>query len=166
MGPAETFLDGSEFVLVAKVPRAGKKEGKKTPRWHQVHMNAEVMRRFFRLERGSPVSASFERVARDGSYQGTRTRQLVFSDVNKNPKIEFDLRDAPDYPDKPPLLVILEMEMRKFRYLLLMPDDPGYEEMEALNSSLERMGRGLPRVITNLAEVELRWPACPLRSPS
>jgi hypothetical protein len=107
MGPAETFLDGSEFVLVAKVPRAGKKEGKKKPRWHQVHMNAEVMRRFFRLERGSPVSASFERVARDGSYQGTRTRQLVFSDVNKNPKIEFDLRDAPDYPDKPPLLVIL-----------------------------------------------------------
>lgn len=129
-------------------------------------MNAEIMRRFFRLQREAVVEATFERIGRDGQYHGFQTRPLVFSEINKNFKIEFDFRDAPDYPDRPPLLLVLEIELRRFRYLLLMPGDPGYAEMERLNASLEAVGRGHRRVITNLSEIELRWPSCPLRGPA
>lgn len=159
LSSASAFLDGSEFVLVAQVPKAGN-------RWHQVHMNAEVIRRFFRLRRDATVEAPFERVGRDGHSYGMQVRRIVYSEVNKNYKIEFDFSDALDYPQKPPLLLVLEIELRRFRYMLVMPGDPGYEEMERLNLSLEPVGRGHRRVITTLAEVELRWPDCPLRSPT
>src|SRR4051812_3651588 len=100
--PPDTFLSGSELVLVAQVPKAGS-------RWHQVHFNAEVLRKFFRLDAGASMDAEFERVARDGSYRGSVRRSVVFSPRNKNLKIEFDLADAPDYPGEPPILLILEV---------------------------------------------------------
>jgi hypothetical protein len=152
------FLNGSEFVLVAQVPRAG-------GRWHQVHFNAEVMRKFFRLDAGTKMVAEFERVTRKGAYAGAQHSSVVYSTANKNFKIEFDLRDAPDYPSDPPLLLILEIAIRRFRFVLVMPGDPGYEEMKKLNASLPKEGRGLRRGITTLAEVEMRWGGCPLRSP-
>jgi hypothetical protein len=129
-----------------------------------VHLNLEVVRRFFRLDRGTTDEAEFERVGRDGAYHGSERNSIVYSESNKNYKIEFDLRDAPDYPDdEPPILVILEIALRRFRFMLLMPGDEGFAEMRKLNASLEPVGRGHRRVITTLAEVELRWPACPLR---
>jgi hypothetical protein len=128
-------------------------------------MNAEVIRRFFRLQQDATVEAPFERVGRDGRSYGMQTRRIVYSQVNKNYKIEFDFRDARDYPEEPPLLLVLEMELRRFRYMLVMPGDSGFKEMERLNSSLEPIGKGHRRVITTLAEIELRWPDCPLRSP-
>jgi len=152
------FLDGSELVLVAQVPKAG-------GRWHQIHLNAEVMRRFFRLEPGTTIDAEFERVARDGTYHGSVRRPVVFSSTNKNLKIEFDLADAPDYPAEPPILLILETALRRFRFLVLMPGDQGFAEMKQLNAALEPVGKGHRRVITSLSEVEMRWPTCPLRDP-
>jgi hypothetical protein len=140
------------------VPKAG-------ARWHQVHFNAEVMRRFFRLTYGSSVEADFERVARDGTYRGSLRRPVVFSERNKNFKIEFDLSDAAEYPSEPPLLLVLEISLRRFRFLLRMPDDDGFQEMKKLNESFDKVGRGHRRVMTNLSEIEMRWPGCPLRAP-
>lgn len=131
-----------------------------------MHLNAEVVRRFFRLALGATERADFERVSRDGIYRGSETNSIVFSQRNKNYKIEFDLSDAPDYPDEPPILLTLEVALRRFRFMLLMPGDDGFEEMKQLNASLEPVGRGHRRVITTLAKVELRWPACPLRAPA
>jgi hypothetical protein len=132
-------------------------------------MNREVMHRFFRLDPGVDAEALFERVDSDGSYRGERKRRLVYSaSSNKNPKIEFELADAGAYPSgsERPLLLVLEIDVRRFRYLLLMPDDPGYGEMLDLNRSLPPVGtHPMRRVITTLDEVELRWPQCPLRSP-
>ena len=130
-----------------------------------MHFNAEVMRRFFRLTYGSTVEAEFERVGRDGTYRGLQPRAVVFSERNKNFKIEFDLSDAVDYPDEPPLLLVLEISLRRFRFILRVPEDDGFPEMKKLNSSLEKVGRGHRRVITTLAEIEMRWPGCPLRTP-
>lgn len=155
--PPSTFLDGSELVLVAQVPKAGN-------RWHQVHLNVEVVRRFFRLDAVS-LDATFERVARDGTYRGSIMNRVVYSNRNKNYKIEFDLSDAPSYPNEPPILLILEIALRRFRFMLLMPDDAGFREVKRLNESLAPVGRGHRRVITTLAEVEMRWPDCPLRAP-
>lgn len=155
----DAFLDGSETVLVAQVPKAG-------GRWHQVHMNADVMRQFFRLTYGTEVEARFERVSRKGTYAGARMRPVVYSGSNKNLKIEFELSDAPDYPTTtPPILLVLEVELRRFRYMLLLPGDDGYDEMWKFNQALEPLGKGLRRGVTSLTEIELRWPSCPLRAP-
>jgi hypothetical protein len=148
---------GAEYVLVAQVPKAG-------GRWHQVHFNVDVGKRFFRVSEGEEHTVSLERMDPGGSSLGRITRPLVFSHANRNYRIEFDFNPITAYPDpERPLLVILEIGLRRFRYLLLMPGDAGYNDMKYLNEALPSIGRGVLRVITNLDEVELRWPTCPLR---
>ena len=62
-----------------------------------------------------------------------------------------------------PLIVIVEVGLRRFRYVTLMPGESGHTDMMRVTDELESIGGGLARVITTLDEVELRWPACPLR---
>ena len=143
-------------MLVAQVPAAG-------DRWHQVHLNAALVEQFFRMSEGHQA-VRMQRVDARGQVSDPVTRPLVFSQTNKNFKIEFDFGDVEDYPTAgPPLLVILEVDVRAYRYQLLLPGDKGYDEMNALNASLPSVGRGLRRVISNLDEIELRWPGCRLR---
>lgn len=150
------LLTGTEPVLVAQVPKAG-------GRWHQVHFNMDVGRRFFRVEEGEDKSVNIERVSATGESLGLDTRRLVLG-VNRNYRLEFDFSPADAYPSTSrPLLVIVEVGLRRFRYVTLMPGDAGHEEMSRITADLEPIGGGLPRVITPLDEVELRWPACPLR---
>jgi hypothetical protein len=156
-------LDRSEFVLVAQVPKAG-------GRWHQVHFNKDVMWEFFRLKKGATRKVSLERVDSSGTLEESVARQLVLSETNLNPKIEFDFglhqSKRRDYPvNGVPLLLVLELDLRTFRYQTLMPEDAGHSEMMKLNHELPSIGRGLPRGISTLDEVELRWPSCKLRSP-
>ena len=152
-------LTGSEYVLVAQVPKAG-------DRWHQVHLNAATCQTFFRIADGEDKVVRLERVDRAGVLSDSFERQLVFSRRNRNYKIEFDFGDVVEYPAVGvPLLIILELDVRRFRYQLLLPGDPGHEAMLHLNESLPAVGRGLPRVITTLDEIELRWAGCRLRSP-
>jgi hypothetical protein len=152
-------LSGAEFVLVAQVPKAGR-------RWHQVHFNRDVAARFFRLDPGEERKAAIEGVDANGQVVSHDERPLVFSQINRNIRIEFDFA-VQDYPKGGiPILLVLELDIRRFRYLLLCPGDPGYAEVSRLNASLPTVGHGHRRVITNLDEVELRWPGCPLRAAS
>jgi hypothetical protein len=149
-------LTGAEYVLIAEVPRAG-------GRWHQVHFNVDVGKGFFRVAVGETHTLQLEWIDAQGKTRGQMTRPLVFSRRNRNYRIEFDF-DPEDYPARErPLLLILELGLRRFRYLLLMPGDQGYTQMKQLNANLETVGKGVRRVITNLDEVELAWPGCPLR---
>jgi hypothetical protein len=149
-------LTGTEYVMIAVVPKAG-------GRWHQVHFNLDVGREFFRVQVGETHTLQLEWTGRSGDVRSRTTRPLVFSERNRNYKVEFEL-DAEDYPATGrPLLVIVEVGLRRFRYLLLMPGDAGYQEMGELNRRLPAVGKGMRRVITNLDEVELAWPSCPLR---
>lgn len=151
------LLTGSELVLVAEVPKAG-------GRWKQVHFNMAVSEQFFRLAEGEGKTVRLEKVDRFGDVVLESDRPLVFSERNKNSKIEFDFSPIRDYPEAgAPLLIVLEIGLRHFRYLLLLPGDAGYKEMRDLNSAKPSVGRGARRIITNLDEVELRWPGCPLR---
>lgn len=150
------LLTGTEPVLVAQVPKAG-------GRWHQVHFNMDVGRRFFRVEEGEDKSVNIERLGSTGKVLGSDTRRLVLG-VNRNYRLEFDFSPAEDYPSESrPLIVIVELGLRRFRYVTLMPGEPGHEEMYRITESVDSIGGGLPRVMTTLDEVELRWPGCPLR---
>jgi len=150
------LLTGTEPVLVAQVPKAGR-------RWGQVHFNMDVGRRFFRVEEGEQKSVRLERVGFDGQPLGASTRSLVLG-PNRNYRIEFDFDPQSSYPQvSRPLLVVVELRLRRFRYVTLMPDEPGHEQMIRMTGELPAVGHGLRRVITTLDEVELRWPGCPLR---
>ena len=46
--------------------------------------------------------------------------------------------------------------------MLLMPGDPGYDEMFALTEDLPAVGRGVRRVITNTSGIRRVWAASPL----
>lgn len=46
--------------------------------------------------------------------------------------------------------------------MLLMPGEPGHDEMAALTGTLESVGPGVPRVVTDGAAIRGAWPACPL----
>jgi hypothetical protein len=153
------LLTGTEPVLVAQVPKAG-------ARWHQVHFNMDVGRRFFRVEEGEDKSIVIDRVNAAGGILSSDTRRLVLG-VNRNYRLEFDFSPADDYPGASrPLLVVVEVGLRRFRYVTLMPEEPGHEEMLRITEALESIGGGLSRVITTLDEVELRWPGCPVRGDS
>lgn len=160
--PVERPLSGSELVLVAQVPEAG-------GRWTQTHFNKDVIRQFFRAHEGGKRTLAFERVEGDGTLDSQARRSLVKSSANLNPKIELDfgLKEGkrPEYPKVGrPIVVVLELDTRTFRYQTLMPGDQGHEKMLAMTEQLPSIGKGVPRVITNLDEVELRWPGCKLRS--
>jgi hypothetical protein len=149
-------LTGTEYVMVAQVPKAG-------GRWHQVHFNVAVGKEFFRVTVGETHTLRLEWIDHAGKARSQMTRPLVFSHKNRNYRVEFDF-DVEDYPAaNRPLLLILELGLRRFRYLLLMPGDVGYDGMNELNERLPSVGKGVRRVITNLDEVELAWPSCPLR---
>jgi hypothetical protein len=153
------LLTGTEPILVAQVPKAG-------DRWEQVHFNMDVGRRFFRVEEGEEKTVSIERVSATGEPIGEYTRKLVLG-PNRNYRIEFDFTPVSDYPASwRPLLVILELALRRFRYIPLLPGDEGHAEMFRATQELASVGAGLPRVITTLDEIELRWERCPLRGPT
>lgn len=83
-----------------------------------------------------------------------------------NAKIEFAFPGVREYPDAGRvLLLIAELDVREFRYQYLLPPDEGHSEILALTAARPSVGRGLPRVIVDLDEVELRWAGCRLRRP-
>src|SRR3954470_867608 len=108
MTPAGQPLDGSELVLIARVPKAG-------GRWKQVHFNIDIAERFFRVSPEEDRRVTLERVDRHGQLHDAISRPLVMSEINKNCKIEFDFGDLKDYPSTGvPLLLVLELDLRTF----------------------------------------------------
>ena len=148
---------GSELVLVAEVPRAG-------DRWHQVHLNVDIGSQFFRVRPEQQEElVTLQLIDSAGAVLDTVTRSLVFSQANRNYRLEFNFGQIANYPSEgPPLLVVLETGTRHFKYVALMPWDTGYQEMLSLNQTLPSIGKGRRRVITTLDEIEMRWPNCPL----
>ena len=147
----------TDRFLVAQVPRAGR-------RWHQIHFNRDVIENFFRVRLGTTAQRVFLVECRqDGTFAEQEVRPCVYSDANKNPKIEIASHHGEPYPDAgPPIAVYRELQVRSFAYMLLMPGDPGYAGMLALTEALPTVGSGVPRVITNAAGIRRVWAASPL----
>lgn len=152
----ELPVGGTQRFLVARVPRAG-------TRWHQVHFNIDVIEQFFRVQHDTMQRVYLVECRQDGTFAEQEVRPCVYSQANKNLKIEIASHHGEDYPDAgPPIAVYRELQARSFAYMLLMPGDPGYDEMFALTENLPTVGRGLPRVITDSAAVGGAWPTSPL----
>lgn len=152
----ESLETAGQRVLVAQVPAAG-------GRWHQVHLNEEVVDQFFQVRPESPQRAFLRECKSDGTLGDQEIRPCVMSHTNKNRKIEIKARAGIPYPrEGPPIAVFKELQVRTFEYMLLLPGEAGYNEMLKLTKDLPSVGKGLPRVITDVATVKGRWVNCPL----
>ena len=155
-GDVELPVGRTDRFLVARVPRAG-------GRWQQIHFNMDVIQQFFRVRPGTTQRVYLVECRQDGTFAEEEVRPCVYSQVNKNPKVEVASHHGEAYPDTgPPIAVFRELQARSFAYMLLMPGDPGYTEMFTLTETLPTVGRGVPRVITDRAAVEDAWPTSPL----
>lgn len=147
---------GRDRFLVAQVPRAG-------DRWRQVHFNKEIIDRFFRIRHGTAQRVYLVECRQDGTFAEQEVRPCVYSAANMNLKIEVASHHGAPYPDGGrPVAVFRELQVRSFAYMLLMPGEPGHDEMSALTGTLESVGPGVPRVVTDGGAVRGAWPACPL----
>ena len=156
--PGDTDLPASATnrFLVAQVPRAG-------ARWHQIHFNAEVIEQFFRIRPDTTQRVYLVECRRGGSFGEPEVRPCVYSRANMNYKIEVASHRGEPYPNAGrPVAVYRELQTRSFAYMLLMPGDPGHEEMHALTERLPNVGRGRPRVMADAADIRRSWAACPL----
>ncbi|MYK86990.1 MAG: hypothetical protein F4018_00760 [Acidobacteria bacterium] len=148
----------TDRFLVAHVPGGD--------RWTQVGLNIEVVRRFFRIEPHTSQRVYLVECRPDNTWaEPEPPRPCVYSEVNKNHRIEIAARPSTPYPDQAegrPIAVFRELQTRSFAYMLLMPGEPGYDAMMMLTGNLESVGRGLPRVLADAASIRDSWPECPL----
>ena len=142
-------------ILIAQVPRAG-------GRWSQIHFNADVVREYFRLVDFGTQRVYLSQVGPNGARSDEEVRPLVYSSTNRNPKIEFRAALGRGYPASSPVLVLRERQIRAFDYILLFPGDAGYNEAVGLTRALPSVGKGMPRVITDMETLQGTWAACPL----
>ena len=98
----------------------------------------------------------------DGTRAVVEVRPCVYSQANKNHKVEIGTARGEEYPATPPVLVFRERQLRVFDYMLLSPGEDGYAELIDLTKRLRTIGGGFPRVITDMDELEGAWANCPV----
>lgn len=161
-GNGEETEDGDQ-VFVGFVPAGG-------GRWGQVHLNADIVEQFFHVPLEESSEFIFQERQSDGSRGPREERALVYSRVNKNPKIEIGAASGKAYPDPDeegrPIVLMRRVSRNLYDYVLLMPSNEGHSELVELIESAEKegrtVGRGLPRLIVDLSDIRTIWDGCPL----
>lgn len=91
---------------------------------------------------------------------------MVFSQANRNPKIEMEgvrLRLPYDYPQAGyAILLVQEIEHGRYRYMILLPTDPGYTELNTHLSQVPKHGLALAENILRLDRLLEIWPDYPV----
>ena len=127
-----------------------------------MHFNGDVVQRYFRIADFETQRAYLTQVRQDGARSDVEVRQCVFSQSNRNHRIEFGAATGLQYPAGRPLLVLREHQLRVFDYMLLLPNSEGYAEVMDITNALPSIGRGVRRVITDANVLENAWAECPL----
>lgn len=147
-------------VLIRYIAKAG-------GRTSQVHFSLGKVRDFFHLIPGSTDEITLQMV-QPGELLGRieTGRRLIFSNVNKNAKIEMEgLRDKiPDnYPaDGRAILIVQEVESNHYRYMVLLPRNNGYNQLHNYLDSVSQQGLALKEDIMTIAQLLEIWPDYPI----
>lgn len=155
--PESTLVDTR--VLVRYISGAG---GRTT----QVHFSLQKMHEFFRLHPGDTRTISVQMV-QPGELpeQLEPPRRLVYSQTNRNPKIEMrGVRRLPsDYPAGGyAVLIIQEMDRDRYRYMISMPGESGYHELSNHLDRVPQHGKSLKEDILTINELLGIWPDYPI----
>lgn len=154
--PFAARLGENSRVLIAQVPAAG-------GRWRQIHYNAAVIDQFFHAQANSNQRIFLKEVRLNGTLGPDEVRRVVYSSVNKNYKIEVSSRLDSDYPeDGKPIIVLREVGVRNFLYMLILPEDAPYDALDVFLANNPSVGQGVSRVITDSQNLRNIWNDCPL----
>lgn len=150
-------VETSLRVLLQTVPRSG-------DRLSQVGIAAQDMRRFFGLQPEQQRVVRLQQLQPGGLPQRIEVRSLVRSPVNRNSRIEVGGLGGQMYPTAGrPVLVFQETGVENYyRYMLLMPGDPGFLELTRYLESVPSPGLALSHTITNVESLQEVWPDYPL----
>jgi len=152
----------TDRILIAQLPKAGGDYG----RWSQAHFNKDIIDQFFHARPDSTQRVYLTARRPDGSLLPQEVRRIIYSQSNKNMKIELGARKGEAYPASgPPIAIFREIQARTFQYMILMPGETGYRQMLRLTMNLPTVGRGLPRVLTDVSTVRTAWLGCSLVQP-
>lgn len=144
-----------EEVLVAEIPRAGN-------RWAQANFDLENYEGFFGAQVGSQRRISLHHVDASGELGEVESRPSV-EVASQNYRFELAAARGRDYPSEgSPIGVFLRLGTGEFLYLLLLPGEVGYDEVDNLLTTrwLGRADRKR-RVRCTVVELQAAWPDSP-----
>lgn len=143
-------------ILVAEIPRASN-------RWGQANFDQATFFGFFGASRTVQRRAYFFHLRGDGTLGFQEVRPAV-AVQSKNYRFELEAASGLEYPaNGRPIGVFAKSGARTFVYMLLMPTQPGHQEMVSLLDHSMRLGSGnLRRFVFSAAEVRAAWPHAPL----
>lgn len=146
----------SDPVLIAEIPRGGN-------RWNQANFDLDTFRTFFDVQEGITQRILLQHVNNDGTLGNLESRPSV-SVRSQNYRFELEAAAGLDYPEHGrPIAVFLRIATRSFRYKLLMPNDPGHDNMVAfLNENWHGRADRLRRIVTTTENLQLYWAESPL----
>jgi hypothetical protein len=143
-------------ILVAEIPRASN-------RWGQANFDQATFFGFFGASRTVQRRAYFFHLRGDGTLGFQEVRPAV-AVQSKNYRFELEAASGLPYPaDGRPIGVFAKVGARTFVYMLLMPTQPGHQELEGLlDRSVGARTGNLRRIVFRAAEVRAAWPDAPL----
>lgn len=133
----------------------------------QVQFNMDIQKNFFHLKNGEEVSLQEMRGPGASSPARIERRVVVLSDVNRNVRLEVEgatiLNEYyPKDPSTKPIILMKRISKKFFRYMLLMPGDAGYPEMNARLDSEPQRGNSFKYAFLTSPDLYNTWPDCPL----
>ncbi len=158
--PLMTVVSGGEAespVLLRAVNRG-------SGRLSQVQFAVEVMQQFFGLSTGGET-VRLQELQANGALGPIEVRPLTFPQRNRNRRLQIRALNGKIYPASGqwPILIFQEIKPADlYRYVLLMPGDPGYAALETHLSALPPRGNQTPWDITTADQVLTLWPGYPV----
>lgn len=156
--PKPEVSSSVDEVLIAEIPRAG-------DRWAQANFDQENYEGFFGAKVGSQRRISLHHVDSAGGLGEVESRPSV-EVASQNYRFELAAARGLAYPTQgPPIGVFLRLATGEFLYSLVLPGDPGYQELDALLTA-HWQGRAdrKRRVRFSVDDVRSAWPSSPLWS--
>jgi hypothetical protein len=148
-------------VLARYIPRAG-------GRVSQVHFTRRIVEKFFHLPLvgGGQATLRLRQHQPNEEPKDIEERTLVYSEFNANPKIELSGAKTLVYTyptsGKAPIVILEEVNPDFYDYMILMPNDEGYEELSQKLDSQPQEGRALRFWITDLGSLLQVWSGYPI----
>ncbi len=149
----------SPRVLLRHIARAGGRSS-------QVHLSRDAAERYFELHPGDGKTIDLQWVQPGRPPASVESdRHLVYSQHNSNPKIEMKgVRTLlpSNYPaGGRAILVVQEVGLHRFRYMVLLPGDDGYDEVNGFLTKRPRRGHSLHEATVTSHELQTLWPGYP-----
>ncbi len=154
--PRPAIASSVEEVLVAEIPKAG-------DRWAQANFDLENYEGFFGAKVGSQRRISLHHVDASGALGDVESRPSV-EVASQNYRFELAAARGLAYPTGgSPIGVFLRLATGEFLYSMVLPGDPGYEDVDRLlTANWHGRADRKRRVRFTAEEVRAAWPTSTL----